>query len=546
MGIDLSSIEGVKGFDGFFQEGAKEVLLAENTNADTRDQIACESYFNYDPENSPELMEALGEYEQFTNKQDWLFEHPRRRRKWAFLFQKGQTFKGGKNALVRRVTESCLDTTWMTLVQHLEQLEGVRSARRALSLGPQKFMETIGTSHIDPFVRNALPVTRRAVPATMFRSLFQVVPVRQPSSKYPFLKRRYADAHVGGQHGLIGNAADAEVWPYNATNLNRYYAGGRISGQLVGTGNGATTDFDLSYTPTYNHQVYLNGVLQTSGFTINAGAGTGGVDQLSFTVAPGAAVEVRVTYDTQQEGQVGRKMDLTIELFDIDVQNMWLSASSHLFAEQDAQAYHGVNLNSEIPRMLREEIYTRIDAQSTNDCLNKANAGDTQFDVTGYLPGDTDSAARRHYDKRIYEAIVESSQDLFELHRRWPTYIACGSGFAERLLKLEEYIAAPQSMSNARELRTEQRVNLGSIGGRWKIYQDPNLPANRAFLGWRSSSPFYVGLVITMFLPFYITPKVWKNSDDAPNLVSGRTGVCRYGRVMVDDTQYSTMTLQNL
>jgi hypothetical protein len=64
----------------------------------------------------------------------------------------------------------------------------------------------------------------------------------------------------------------------------------------VGTGDGSTVLFDLPQAKTAQLLLFV-GLLPQLGdsFTINAGAGTGGVDQLELTEAPAAGVPIDVT-----------------------------------------------------------------------------------------------------------------------------------------------------------------------------------------------------------------------------------------------------------
>ena len=57
-------------------------------------------------------------------------------------------------------------------------------------------------------------------------------------------------------------------------------------GLYVGTGDGSTSTFDLGGTSTSSRSIYLNGAVQSSGFSYLTGGGDGSSDRVSFTSAP--------------------------------------------------------------------------------------------------------------------------------------------------------------------------------------------------------------------------------------------------------------------
>lgn len=63
----------------------------------------------------------------------------------------------------------------------------------------------------------------------------------------------------------------------------------------VGYGNASTTTFDLPGVETTAHAIHFDGVLQPSGWSVSAGAGTDGRDRLSFVSPPSSGA--RITAD---------------------------------------------------------------------------------------------------------------------------------------------------------------------------------------------------------------------------------------------------------
>ncbi len=75
----------------------------------------------------------------------------------------------------------------------------------------------------------------------------------------------------------------------------------RVNGEAVGVGDGAARRFDLDHAHTFAHEISVNGVLQTSGYSIEPGAGARGVDRLVFSSPPANTVVITANYDVRAE-----------------------------------------------------------------------------------------------------------------------------------------------------------------------------------------------------------------------------------------------------
>jgi len=524
----LMDIEGLK---PFFEGDSFNAFQQQSTDVKTREKIGRSVLSNMTVDRGSEFDERMREIQY---QPAYLYENERRRQFWAPLFT-SEAYKGRKNALLRRGAEIVLDNVWTEIRRQYADI-----APHIVNQHPIEFlMENTSTSNIASFVTVALAQARRLIPAMLFRSLFQVIPVTQPDVKVPFYKRKYDTTVVGGA------TADTEIHPYAGSNFDPYFAGARVYGEQVGEGDAIETDFDLDRHPTYDHVVYVDGVEQTltTDYTIGDGTGAGGVDQILLVVAPADGAVIECTYDVRQESDAANKVTYTMELLDVTGEEMTLAHIWSLKSEQDAAAYYRLNMMAENPAMLSEELYQAFDAAVLTQVLNQAGGTQAIFDASGYLPGDTTSQARHFYDKKIYHKMIEASQSLFATHRQWPTYFVGGVGITTRLMKLEEFTAAPQAQagleSNTRA-QIQQRVLLGTIGDRWTVYQSPRLADTQGFFGWPAINPFRSNYVITIFMPFFITPRVW---NQTLNLESGQAAQARVGRRMIDDTQFATMAV---
>jgi len=72
----------------------------------------------------------------------------------------------------------------------------------------------------------------------------------------------------------------------------------KVSGEAVGAGNGSQTVFNLDYFPVVlsSTKVYLDGILQVSGYTISNDL-TNEIAKITFNAAPGAGVVITADYE---------------------------------------------------------------------------------------------------------------------------------------------------------------------------------------------------------------------------------------------------------
>lgn len=70
-------------------------------------------------------------------------------------------------------------------------------------------------------------------------------------------------------------------------------------GQYVGIGNGVSQIFDLPGKSTSTRVLYVNGAVQSSGFSYLTGGGDGSADRVQFTVAPALGDLITVDFTGQ-------------------------------------------------------------------------------------------------------------------------------------------------------------------------------------------------------------------------------------------------------
>ena len=476
----------------------------------------------------------------------FLKEDPARRAKWADitggargdnhdLYEHGVESeyrdKIANPAMARRMTEIALESTTAFLSQH-PSAGGVGKNLRALK-NALEIQEAIDSSAIAPFQKFSLGLVRRVIPKLIADSLVSIQTMQTPSAPLFYLDFLYGTAKAPT---AVGDRIDL------ISSRNETYGGARFYDE-VGIGTGAQTTFNAAHAGTLTHQVYFNGVLQTSpGLTVNAGAGPGGVDEFVFAVAPGNGVEVVISYLGYNECDTPRDIDLELTSKNVEAEDHALRAGFTIQTLQNAQAFHDIDVDAELTAAMAQELVAEIDALILFELFPFAGAGNVVFNSGGYLPGDTSTADRKAYDATLYDRINDAANLIWTLRHQMPTWIVGGTDAIKRLENLEQYSSfrSPNpDMSNMSEIR--HRVPMGTLGGmQYTVYKDARMPSDKLLLGYKGVDPFHVGYIWAPFVMMYMTDLL---PDPSANFKFKRGMMHRAGRCRVDMNLYATVTI---
>lgn len=88
--------------------------------------------------------------------------------------------------------------------------------------------------------------------------------------------------------------------------------------QYVGTGDASETTFNLPGKSTSSQSIYIDDVLQSSGYSILTGGGSGGADRVQFTAAPTAGQVISASFAGYLRCRVRFEQDkMSRELFSV-------------------------------------------------------------------------------------------------------------------------------------------------------------------------------------------------------------------------------------
>jgi hypothetical protein len=221
-------------------------------------------------------------------------------------------------------------------------------------------------------------------------------------------------------------------------------------------------------------------------------------------------VRYRTYGDGSEQGSM-RDVNFSLTSKDISTVEKKLRAKWTLEAEQDLSSQWGLDLESELVPEVANEIIREVDGMIIYALYNGAGAGNVNWNTTGYLAGDTTSTDQKAYKQTLFEAIVEADWLIYAARYMHADWIVCGTTFASRLEKLDEYKSTRGTTPN--ELQVG-RYLIGTVDNRWKVYIDPwTMPANVALLGTRGTSWKEAVAYYSPYIPLFTSDKYIVNDD---------------------------------
>lgn len=205
-----------------------------------------------------------------------------------------------------------------------------------------------------------LPIIRRVIPGTIGTEIVGMQPMKGPVAQVFSLRFKYAEAVTHdpsrSQFGGFNIAPGDEVFG-NAKALRQFYSGSTGSAQAPGaSGVGAPPLADID-AATANGEGWGSALNSTS--------------HVSSTTLYGNAVDgaLRGGSGSHIEGSGGRKLTSELVGQAVEAQTRKLQASWTIEAAQDMKSQHGLDLESEMVKILSAEIAQEIDAEIINDLL---------------------------------------------------------------------------------------------------------------------------------------------------------------------------------
>jgi hypothetical protein len=402
----------------------------------------------------------------------------------------------------------------------LEGLNGLEESTRTLSVGS--------------FEKFVFPIIRAVMANLVAADLVTLHPLDAPTGLV-----FYFDVLYGSSKGRIQRGRkmfDARFGP----STDYHYTDEIIKEEYIGVGDGSETIFSgtLAYTPVRAGTVVFtdgdqrvvddgNGNLTgdcESGGTINYSTGS---YEFEFSNAPSSGTNVTCDYEYNSEANANiPELDLQLTAAPVTARPNKLRARWSIEAQQDFQAYHGVNAEVEIVAFMANEIAKEINYKIVRHLESIASAGHVEWDRTP-----AEGVPWLWHKESLYDQLVQGSNLIFSrTQRASANWVVGGVGFCNVVETLSKF----QGSGNVNSSSSAGIVKIGRIG-EFDVYKDPTKETNSFLMGHKGSNWLDTGYIYAPYLALYTTGTVVLDDMIARKGMAQRTGL-----KVVNSGMYST------
>lgn len=252
------------------------------------------------------------------------------------------------------------------------------------------------------------------------------------------------------------------------------------------------------------------------------------------------------------------EIDIKIEQISVVASTRKLRARWSPELAQDLNAFHSLDAEVELTKILSEQVALDIDREILNDLLvegnganyywsrapgkfvNKKNGNEQQLAST-LSTGPQFTGTVREWYETLVETVIDVANEIHKKTLRGSAnFIVCGPDVAtileqSALYKTSYKVDGNGQVSNPMTLGAEA---IGSVANRFTVYKDPYFPRSKILVGFKGGNYLETGYVYAPYVPLIVTPTIFAQEDFTP-----RKGVMtRYGKKMVRSDFYGTVT----
>lgn len=249
----------------------------------------------------------------------------------------------------------------------------------------------------------------------------------------------------------------------------------------------------------------------------------------AFAVGGVTATTMTLDYDYKPEDEsMIPEIEFEIAQESIGLTRRQLRGSFTLDAAYDLKKLHGIDLESAIMDMMKQELMAEINREIINDLRMMAGITKT-IDLTK-LPtaGGTQVSIAANYDdaqKAILDAIEKVCAEIWNIGRRgFGNFVVGNPATLSFLDRVPGFVGSGVTYSG-RDLAFQ-----GSLGGKIKFYSDPQFPKNELLIGYKGTSAIDSGYLYCPYLPITATPTLIDPNTGNPK----KLYYTRYGKTFKD------------
>jgi len=398
--------------------------------------------------------------------------------------------------------------------------------------------ESTRTLQVGSFEKFVFPVLRAVMANLVAADLVTVSPLDAPTGLV-----FYFDVTYGSSKGNIQKGSkmyDVRQGP----SRNYHYTDEIVQEEPNGTGDGATANYagNLAYTPVRPATLVItdgdmratdDGAGNLVGDVDAGGAntvnyGTGAYDVTFASNVPNGD-SITSTYEYNSEANEGTpEIDLQLTSAPVTARTQKLRARWSLEAQQDFQAYHGINAEVELVAFMANEIAKELNYKIIRHLRQIAGAGSVTWDRTPPA-----GVPWIWHKESVYDALVAQSNLIFDRTQRsvgnWIVASTDTCNVLETISKFKgtaEGSTSPSGMAGVRK--------IGQVG-EFALYKDPTYPDGEFLMGHKGTSFLDTGYIYAPYLQLFTTGTI--TLDD---MISRKGMGMRTGLKVVNSGMYAT------
>jgi hypothetical protein len=280
----------------------------------------------------------------------------------------------------------------------------------------------------------------------------------------------------------------------------------------------------------------------TSGLFIPLTASTGTSATLTGAT-PTFTASYSVYSDLEEDSEMA-EVTFDLDFITVDVSSRKLRTNFTPEIQQDAAAFHNIDVEAELTAMLSETISAEIDREILRD-LRKGAAWATSWDYAGYrklvAEGKSVGITQKDYNQELITKVNEISALIMKTTLRGgANFVVVSPEIAAVLNNLEYFHVTDASPEETKFSMGIEKI--GSIQGRYTVYVDMYAPAGKMLVGHKGEGIFHAGFIYAPYVPLMLFPAVVN-----PNNFSKVLGIMtRYAKKMVNNRFYGVINVKGL
>jgi hypothetical protein len=346
------------------------------------------------------------------------------------------------------------------------------------------------------------------------------------------------DAIYGTQRGSIQKGAkvyDSLAGPSKDYN----YTGEPVVDEPIGASGGTAYSANLAHLPIRAGTVrFTDGTLIVTddGNGSLVGNCTGATHTINYatglfyvTFSSTTTGAVTVSYEQNLEANADiPEMDLVLTSAPVTARPHKLRARWSIEAQQDFQAYHGINADVELVAFMANEIAKEINYTIVQHIKSIANAGSCTWYKTP-----PSGVPYIWHKETLYDAFVLNSNMIFnKTQRRNATWIVCGVSVCNVVETMAKFKPAGNTSKNSAGIR-----KIGTLG-EFDVYKDPTMARDSWVMGFKGSGFLDTGYVYAPYQGLYTSQTIVL--DD---MIARKAMAQRVGLKVVNANLYATGTV---